>query len=195
MEGAMVGSKPLDEDALLTAARTRADDFAAFYRHFERPVLRFFMRAAGRPDLAADLTAETFASALESVSSYDPARGRADQWLFGIARNVLATSYRRGRVDAAARERLGLPKLFLDDHATETISRLSSREDQATLALAELRGSSEKRSKPASSTSATTRRSLANFSARRPWCANGSAADSVPYEHDWQVNDDDPPPT
>jgi RNA polymerase sigma-70 factor (ECF subfamily) len=58
--------------------------------------------------------------------------------LFGIARNVLATSYRRGRVDAAARERLGLPKLVLDDHATQTIARLSSDKDPAALALADL---------------------------------------------------------
>ena len=67
------------------------------------------MRATGKPDLAADLTAETFACALESIGSYDPAKGRADQWLFGIARNVLGKSYRRGRVEAAARERLGMP--------------------------------------------------------------------------------------
>ncbi len=138
MDEAMTASEPRHEEALLTAARSSAAAFAAFYRHFERPMLRFFMRATGRPDLAADLTAETFARALESVASYDPTRGRADQWLFGIARNILAASYRRGRVDAAARERLGLPKLILDDHVTETISRLSTPQDHATLALAEL---------------------------------------------------------
>jgi RNA polymerase sigma-70 factor (ECF subfamily) len=138
MEDAMTGSKPVDEDALLIEARPGADAFAAFYRHFERSILRYFMRATGRAELAADLTAETFASALESLTGYDPAKGRADQWLFGIARNVLATSYRRGRVDAAARERLGLPKLILDDHASETIARLSASENRATLALAEL---------------------------------------------------------
>lgn len=128
----------LDEDALLIAARSGAEGFASFYRHFERPLLGFFMRATGRADLAADLAAETFARALESLVSYDPGRGRADQWLFGIARNVLATSYRRGRVDAAARERLALPKLILDDHATDAISRLSAGQDEAALALAQL---------------------------------------------------------
>lgn len=114
------------EDALIEGARSSAGGFATFYRHFERPVLGFFMRASGRPELAADLTAETFARALEAISGFDRARGRADQWLFGIARNVLADSYRRGRVEAAARERLGLPPLILDDHAAETIARLSS---------------------------------------------------------------------
>ncbi|HEY6399641.1 MAG TPA: RNA polymerase sigma factor [Solirubrobacteraceae bacterium] len=85
-----------------------------------------------------DLAAETFACALESVRTYDPLRGRADQWLFGIARNVLGKSYRHGRVDAAARERLGLPTLILDDDMTSQISRLSDDEDMATVALAEL---------------------------------------------------------
>jgi RNA polymerase sigma factor (sigma-70 family) len=121
---------------LLAAASSDGEAFAAFYQLFERQVLGFFMRATARPELAADLTAETFARALESLAAYDPARGRADQWLFGIARNVLGSSYRQGRVESAARERLGLPRLVLDDHAVETIARLSEREDQAALALA-----------------------------------------------------------
>ena len=105
-----------------------ADSFAAFYRRFERPLLGFFMRCVGRPDLAADLTAETFARALDGLDGYDPARGRPDQWLFGIARHVLGASLRGGRVEAQARLRLGLPALVLDDHAVEIIERLSSDE-------------------------------------------------------------------
>lgn len=127
-----------EEDGLLAAARSDAQAFAGFYRLFERPLLGFFMRATGRAELAADLAAETFARALESVDSYDPARGRADQWLFGIARNVLGSSYREGRVESAARERLGLPRLVLDDHASETIARLVEGEGRAAVALAHL---------------------------------------------------------
>jgi DNA-directed RNA polymerase specialized sigma24 family protein len=59
----------VDEQAPLVAARSDAASFAAFYRHFERPVLGFFMHATGRSDLAADLVAETFAAALELVAS------------------------------------------------------------------------------------------------------------------------------
>ncbi len=127
-----------DEQALLSAARSDPQAFARFYRRFEQPVLGFFMRATGRAELAADLTAETFASALESVATYDPARGRADNWLFGIARNVLGSSYRRSRVEAGARQRLGLPRLVIDDHAAETIARLSEGHEHATLALCDL---------------------------------------------------------
>ncbi|MGI8507149.1 MAG: RNA polymerase sigma factor [Solirubrobacteraceae bacterium] len=126
------------DDGLLAAASLSAHGFAAFYRHFERPVLGFFMRATSQPDLAADLAAETFARALESVAAFDRTRGRADQWLFGIARNVLAESYRHGCVEAAARTRLGLPELVLDDHAAETIARLSAGHDAASVAFAGL---------------------------------------------------------
>jgi RNA polymerase sigma factor (sigma-70 family) len=134
----MAESERADEQALLVQARSSAESFAVFYRHFERSVLGFFMGATGRAELAADLTAETFACALESVGTYDPVKGRADQWLFGIARNVLGKSYRRGRVDAAARVRLGLPELVLDDDMAGAISRLIAGPDQATAALARL---------------------------------------------------------
>lgn len=124
--------------ALLALSRSDASAFAAVYRRFERPLLGFFMKATGRPELAADLMAETFARALESVESYDPARGSAEQWLFGIARNVLGSSRREGQVQSAARARLGLTPLVVDDHAAETIERLGLEEERALPALAAL---------------------------------------------------------
>jgi RNA polymerase sigma factor (sigma-70 family) len=128
----------LNGDALLAAAGSDPECFAAFYRLFERPVLGFFMKATASPELAADLTAETFARALESVDGYDQAKGRADQWLFGIARNVLGSSYRAGRVEAKARERLGMGRLVVDDHAARAIARLSEGGEEAAQALAAL---------------------------------------------------------
>ena len=127
-----------DASQLLIEARVGGREFAAFYRQFERAVLGFFVNATGRSDLAADLTAETFARVLEAVAAFDPTRGRADQWLFGIARHVLAESYRRGRVEASARARLGMPELILDDDTADTIARLSSGHGDASLALASL---------------------------------------------------------
>jgi RNA polymerase sigma factor (sigma-70 family) len=128
----------LNGDALLVAAGSDPESFAAFYRLFERPVLGFFMKATASPELAADLAAETFARALESVDGYHPAKGRADQWLFGIARNVLGSSARAGRVEAKARERLGMGRLVVDDHAARAIARLSEDGEEAAQALARL---------------------------------------------------------
>lgn len=126
------------EDGALRAAEADVLEFTRLYRVFERRLLAFFMRATGRPELAADLAAETFARALEALAQYDPKRGSAGQWLFGIARNVLGSSFRAGQVEASARMRLGMPRLVVDDHAAETIARLSSEKEPVMVALAGL---------------------------------------------------------
>ena len=50
--GEMTESDRVDEEALLVAVRAGDGSFGALYRHFERSVLGFFMRATGKPDLA-----------------------------------------------------------------------------------------------------------------------------------------------
>lgn len=122
-----------DSDAELLA-RTPHDGeaFAEFYRRWERPVAGFFMRAVGRGEVAADLTAEVFAQALYSAGRFDPARGEAAAWLFGIARHLLARSRERGRVENQARRRLGLAPLALDD---ELIARVQAAGDDRAVTL------------------------------------------------------------
>lgn len=114
--------------------------FGVFYERHERSVLGFFGAVTRRPELAADLTAETFAAALDGVAGFDPERGSARMWLFGIARNVLANSARRGRVETAARRRIGLETLVLERHHVELIETLVAAEGDAIVAawLAEL---------------------------------------------------------
>jgi RNA polymerase sigma-70 factor (ECF subfamily) len=96
-----------DADLLRGDARR----FAAFYRRHEDAVLRFFLRRVGSAELAADLIAETFARALEGRRRFDPRRGDAGAWLFGIARNVLLRSLERGRVENDVRVSRGLRTL------------------------------------------------------------------------------------
>jgi RNA polymerase sigma factor (sigma-70 family) len=128
-----------DETLLASAGRDRAA-FAVFYERHERDVLGFFGAVTRRPDLAADLTAETFAAALGGVAGFDPERGSARMWLFGIARNLLSASARRGRVDSDARRRIGLDPLILRAHHIELIEALVAGEGDAIVAawLAEL---------------------------------------------------------
>ena len=61
------------------------EDFGAFYEEHVGAVTAYVARRAGRPDLTFDLVAETFARALEHRDRYDPHRGPAVAWLFGIA--------------------------------------------------------------------------------------------------------------
>ena len=119
------------DDASLLASDAHA--FTAFYRRHEDAVLGFFLRRTRSADLAADLTAETFARALEGRERFDASLGDAGAWLFGIARNLLATSQQRGRVDDSVRRRLGMEPLHLDDDALARINALDA--DPALVAL------------------------------------------------------------
>jgi RNA polymerase sigma factor (sigma-70 family) len=112
-----------DADLLLRTADD-PEAFGAFYDRFEGAVLALFYRATGRADIAADLTAETFAAALASSGCFDPTLGSARGWLFGIARHQLADAWERGRVEDRARRRLGLEPLALTDEMIERIEQL-----------------------------------------------------------------------
>jgi RNA polymerase sigma factor (sigma-70 family) len=101
-----------------------AEAFGEFYARHEDAILGFFVRRVRRPEVAVDLTAETFAAALRGRRSHDPARGAAKAWLFGIARNVLANSLRRGRVEDEARRRVGMERVVLDDAALDRVAAL-----------------------------------------------------------------------
>jgi RNA polymerase sigma-70 factor (ECF subfamily) len=80
--------------------------FAAFYRARHAEVYRYFHRQVLCPEIAADLTAETFAQALEHRERYRPDLGSREQWLFGIARNQLRMWARSGAAADRARRRM-----------------------------------------------------------------------------------------
>jgi DNA-directed RNA polymerase specialized sigma24 family protein len=113
----MVRAFGKDDELRLMLAAQSGDSaaFGALYRRWEPAMLSFFARAGAPAVVRADLTAETFAAALMSLSSFQPQLGTPVGWLFGIARRVLWRSWQRGRVEALARQRLGMPVLFLDD--------------------------------------------------------------------------------
>jgi RNA polymerase sigma-70 factor (ECF subfamily) len=112
------------DEELLAASRENPEAFGAFYRRHEDIVLAYMLRRTRDPELAADLTAEVFASALFSADRFRPTGHPAVAWLFGIARHVLGHSVRRRQVEDRARRRLGMPVLELSDVALEAIERL-----------------------------------------------------------------------
>lgn len=70
---------PRTDGELLVATPTEPEAFAVFYRRHVRGVLAFFRRRAGTPELSFDLTAETFAAALEASPRYE-LRARMAVW-------------------------------------------------------------------------------------------------------------------
>ena len=104
------------------------DAFTAFYRDRAPVLLAWLVRQTGDAELAADLLAETFADALDGCHRYDPRRGPAVAWLFGIARRHLAHARRRGAVEDRARRRLGMAPVELTDAGLERLERLAESE-------------------------------------------------------------------
>ncbi len=114
------------DDDLLRWTPGDPDAFGAFYRRHEDAVLGYMVARVRDGELAADLTAETFAAALISAPRFRPRPEPAAAWLFGIARNVLRSSLERRRVDDRARRRLGMPPLELSDEDVTGIEALLS---------------------------------------------------------------------
>jgi RNA polymerase sigma factor (sigma-70 family) len=123
-----------DSDELLLAARDAAS-FERFYIHHVDGLLGFFARRTGDADLAADLTAETFAAALAARHRYRPEKGAAAAWLYGIGLKKLADAQRRGYAERRARRRLGMERLELSDEDVARIERLA--DDQTASLLVE----------------------------------------------------------
>jgi RNA polymerase sigma factor (sigma-70 family) len=117
----------IDDDALLVAADD-PEAFAQFYRRHVRGVLAYFRRRAPHAETAADLTAETFAAALEGRHRYAPERGPALGWLYGIARRRLIGYQRRGRVETTARRRMGMARIELTDEMLERVEAIADAE-------------------------------------------------------------------
>ncbi len=113
------------DEELLEIGLKDAQALGVLYDRYEDALLVFFRRASGRADLAADLTAEVFAAALASLETFRPELGSARAWLFGIARHELAQTWRRRRVEAQARRRVGMEPMMLSDEDLQRIDELA----------------------------------------------------------------------
>jgi RNA polymerase sigma factor (sigma-70 family) len=124
-----------DDGELLALTANDPEAFGVFYERFEAQILGFFWRATRRADIAADLTAEVFAAALESAATFRAESGSARGWLFGIARHELADTWERGRVEDRARRRMQVAPQILTDEALERVEALASHASEEALQL------------------------------------------------------------
>ena len=124
-------SDRLSDKRLLQRARDGdADAFARVYRRHCEVVLAFLAKHVSQPELAADLMAETFAGLLVVVRDQERALPEVPlAWLFLTARHLLIDSYRRGEVENAARRRLAMQPIVLDDRDLERVVEISAEVD------------------------------------------------------------------
>jgi RNA polymerase sigma-70 factor (ECF subfamily) len=99
--------------------------FGMFYDRHVRSLLGFFARRTRDPEVAADLTAETFASAIVARRRYAASDAPAVAWLFTIARRRLADYHRRGVVEERARRSLAMERRPLSSEDADMILLLA----------------------------------------------------------------------
>jgi RNA polymerase sigma-70 factor (ECF subfamily) len=94
---------------LLKAAAREPLAFAELYDRHAGQLYRWARRAGLNQSDALDLVSELFARAWVSRKRFrDPGDGSGGRWLYGIARNLLASYRRSGSIEARARRRLRL---------------------------------------------------------------------------------------
>jgi RNA polymerase sigma-70 factor (ECF subfamily) len=117
------GSDP--EGGSARSAAVHPESFARFYEELEPRVLRYFRHRTKELQDAMDLTAETFARAFEDRARF---RGSTDVeavgWLWAIARVQLNMSYRRGRIETAALDRLRVRRPAATEDEVRRIEQL-----------------------------------------------------------------------
>jgi len=123
-------------DEQLLAAHDAAS-FARFYARHVNALVGYFVRRTHDAELAADLTAETFAGALAARHRYRSEAGRPSTWLYGIAMKKLADTQRRGYVERRAQRQLGMQRLPLTADDMAHIEALAG-DETATLLVEEL---------------------------------------------------------
>ena len=114
-----MGTVHYTDEALLASGDL--EDFGLFYDRYVRALLAFFQRRTHDPEVAADLTAETFAAAMVARGRYGARTSTAVAWLFAIAQHKLADYYRRGSTEDRMRARLGMEPVAVNAEDAEMI--------------------------------------------------------------------------
>ena len=96
--GRAAGSPSAHDVELARRAARNPDAFTELYHRYLPGIYRYHLARTGHVQEAEDLTAQTFLTALESISSFS-GRGSLSSWLFGIASHKLADHCRRSRIE------------------------------------------------------------------------------------------------
>ena len=115
---------------MFTTMAPTPDDYTRLYRRQAQTLLLYFQRRVHDPEMARDLLAETFESAIAGGPAF---RGSTDSemsgWLWTIARNTLAEQYRRDQGERERRRRLPGTRATLSDREIERVEELAGIAD------------------------------------------------------------------
>ena len=133
----LVDDERSDSD-LLVASRGEPELFGIVYRRRSPEILRYLARQTGDAHVAADLLAETFATAFRKRRRFRPRTQPGQAWLYGIARIEIARYRRSAQIELRAVRKLGIepPSLSQDDVAR--IEAMIDAESDGRAALAAL---------------------------------------------------------
>jgi RNA polymerase sigma-70 factor, ECF subfamily len=110
-------TEPSDEE-LLVAIASGPGAITEFYRRHVACVTGMAVRRFDNPEDVADFVATVFLEVLTSAGSFDPVRGRAVAWLYGLGGNVAIAMFRQRSRAAQAEQRVsGRALLDADDYA------------------------------------------------------------------------------
>lgn len=108
---------------MVTAA---AAEFERIYRTHIDAVTAFFARRSADPQTVADLTADTFVQVITSFRTFDPRKGTARAWVFGIARHVYAAHCDTQRLHRDRTRRLAGRRELGTDQIEELVDRIDA---------------------------------------------------------------------
>jgi RNA polymerase sigma-70 factor (ECF subfamily) len=127
-----MSSTATPDPELLAAARKDPQVFKEFYERYALMIGFWLRRRTGSDDVAAELTAETFAQAWLSLRRFKGTEADSGApWLFGIARNLLGTYVRKQRVETAGRRKLGMAAGQQTDDEFERVEERLTAEARA----------------------------------------------------------------
>jgi RNA polymerase sigma-70 factor (ECF subfamily) len=109
-----------------TAASSAATEFERLYRANVDAVTAYFARRTADPQLVADLTADTFVAVITGFKSFDPRKGTARAWLFGIAGHVYAAHCQAYSHQQHKLQRLAGRRELDQDQVEELLERIDA---------------------------------------------------------------------
>lgn len=130
-------TSPSDIDLLRRMMAGNEEAFVAIYRRWNPAVYRFALHMSGSPEIAEEVTQDTFLALIRNPREYEPTRGPLIAWLLGIARNLIRRAMGAAQETEAIEDSAFLAEAMDSDDLFDNLTRQETIEAvrQAVLSL------------------------------------------------------------